>query len=338
MMTIMVTVCVVEFILLVLASGFVPVRTTISQFELERRKTAGDKAAGEVSRRESLLGDVVSVQRITMSLLLVVFVVTSLAAFGWLLGTLIATVVALEYAAIARIGRVQRLSQKIYDKYEPTLLRYVEKFSGVIRFIRSVIPESSAPKKIDSREEFEYVLANSAAILSVDEKRLITHALQFDNRQVCSIMTPRGMIDSVSSREMLGPLVLDDLHRTGHSRFPVTDGDIDHVVGVLHIQNLLTLDHKRSLTAEKTMEPRVFYIREDQTLAHALAAFIRTHHHLFIVINEFRETVGLLSLEDVIEALLGRKIIDEFDAHDDLRAVVARNPRENNRPEKREDV
>jgi CBS domain containing-hemolysin-like protein len=86
------------------------------------------------------------------------------------------------------------------------------------------------------------------------------------------------------------------------------------------------------------MKPRVLYIREDQTLQHALAAFLRTHHHLFIVVNEFRETVGLVTLEDVIEALLGRKIIDEFDAHDDLRAVALRNPRDNNEPEKGQDV
>jgi magnesium and cobalt transporter len=152
-------------------------------------------------------------------------------------------------------------------------------------------------------------------------------------------MTPRGVIDTIGKKELLGPLVLDDLHKTGHSRFPVTDGDIDHIVGVLHIQDLLVLDaRQRSATAEKAMEPRVFYIREDQTLDHALTAFLRTRHHLFVVVNEFRETVGIVSLEDVIETLLGRKIVDEFDAHEDLRAVAARNPRGNNEPQKHEDI
>jgi CBS domain containing-hemolysin-like protein len=182
------------------------------------------------------------------------------------------------------------------------------------------------------------VIERSEGLLSPDEKKLFAHGLDFPARQVHEIMTPRGVIDSLSKKELLGPLVLDDLHKTGHSRFPVTDGDIDHVVGMLYIQNLLTLDAKRSTTAEKAMEPRVFYIREDQTLQHALAAFLRTHHHLFIVVNEFRETVGLLSLEDVVEALIGRKIIDEFDMHDDLRVVAERNPRGNNKPQKREDV
>lgn len=75
------------------------------------------------------------------------------------------------------------------------------------------------------------------------------------------------------------------------------------------------------------MDKRVHYIRQDHTLPQALAAFLSTHHHMFIVINEFRETVGILTLEDTLESLIGRRIIDEFDAHDDMRAVAERNAR-----------
>jgi magnesium and cobalt transporter len=130
----------------------------------------------------------------------------------------------------------------------------------------------------------------------------------------------------------VGPLLLDELHKTGHSRFPVIDGDIDHVVGTLHIKELLTLGDKSSKTAAQAMESRVFYINQDQTLDHALAAFIKTRHHLFIVVNGYRETAGILTLEDVMEALLGREIVDEFDVHDDLRIVAARNAKTNNNP------
>jgi CBS domain containing-hemolysin-like protein len=164
------------------------------------------------------------------------------------------------------------------------------------------------------------------------------HGLQFSSRKVKEIMHPRSKIDSIGAKELLGPLVLDALHKTGHTRFPVVDKDIDHVIGVLHVRDLLSLDTKRSLTAEKAMEPRVFYIHQDQTLHHALMAFLRTYHHLFIVVNDDQETVGILSLEDTIETLIGRKIIDEFDAHSDLRRVARRNLRNTNRPTNREDV
>ena len=142
-------------------------------------------------------------------------------------------------------------------------------------------------------------------------------------------MTPKSVVETIRQGEILGPLVLDDLHKTGHSRFPVIDGDIDHVVGILHLRDVLTLDTNRKHTAkvETAMDKRVHYIRQDHTLPQALAAFLSTHHHMFIVINEFRETVGILTLEDVLESLIGRRIIDEFDAHDDMRAVAERNAR-----------
>ena len=153
-------------------------------------------------------------------------------------------------------------------------------------------------------------------------------------------MTPRSVVETIKKSEILGPLVLDDLHKTGHSRFPVIEGDIDHVVGVLYLRDLLTLDTNRKHTAlaESAMSKNVFYIHQEQSLGHALAAFLKTHHHLFIVVNEFRETVGILTLEDTIETLLGKKIVDEFDAHDDLRTVAGRNPRANNSTKHSKDV
>jgi CBS domain containing-hemolysin-like protein len=78
------------------------------------------------------------------------------------------------------------------------------------------------------------------------------------------------------------------------------------------------------------MEKKVYYINQDQTLDHALAAFLKTRHHLFVVVNGYRETSGILTLEDVIETLLGREIVDEFDLYDDLRAVAAQTASENN--------
>jgi Mg2+/Co2+ transporter CorB len=327
-----------SFAVLVAVSSVIPRRSRLSKFELSRRQQAGDKKAEETFRREEVLGDVLSVQRVLAALFLVIFVALSVVTFGWLWGIVLAAVVALEYAALARLPVVHDNSQKLYEQYEEPILKFMHDNEAVFKLFRNV-STSVSDTALDSREELAHLVEGSGQLLSNDEKKLMLHGLEFGSRQVSEVMTPRGVIDSIGKRELLGPLVLDTLHKTGHSRFPVTDGDIDHVVGVLHIQDLFILDGKqRSSTVEKAMEPRVFYIREDHTLEKALAAFLRTRHHLFVVVNEFRETVGLLSLEDVIEALLGRKIMDEFDMHEDLRAVAARNPRGNNEPQKHEDI
>ena len=338
MFTVTVIILVVVFALLLLAAGVRPLRTSLSQFELSRRQNVGDASAVAMARREKLLDDVISLQRTGVALLLVVAVMLSVVAFGWLIGTLVAVAIALEYGAIARLQPVQVRVQRLYERYETAILNFIERFPFAWRLLRGVSLEMSQRTKLDSREELEHLVTESGTLLDGNERKLILHSLKFNDRTVSEVMIPKSMIDSIDKKELLGPLVLDDLHKTGHSRFPVIDKDIDHVVGMLHIQDLLTISAKRSETVEKTMMPRVFYIREDQTLQHALSAFLRTHHHLFVVVNEYRETVGLISLEDVIEALLGRKIVDEFDAHDDLRAVALRNPRGNNHTSTGKDV
>lgn len=339
MFTFLCIILVLLFALLVIVAAVRPIHSSMSLYELERRSAQDDKAATAILKREGYIADILSLQRIIVALLLVIFVVSSVAVLGWLVGVIIAVVVALEYGAISRLGFIESIALKLYSRIEPQLLKLVEKFPAVFSIIRSVPRDDGVVvAHLDSREELQHLVAESGSLLTPDERKLIVHSLTFGAQLVSSVMTPSSVIDTIQHTEFLGPLMLDELHKKGHSRLPVINGDIDHVIGILHLQSLLALDVKRSVTAEKAMEPRVFYIREDQTLQHALAAFLRTHHHLFIVVNEFRETVGLLSLEDVIEALLGRKIIDEFDAHDDLRAVALRNPHDNNEPSKHVDV
>lgn len=334
----LITVTIIVFILLLLVAAARPARSKLSLFELERRASTGDKSAEKDLERQKLLNDVVSLQKVLTSLLLVVLVLLLSITFGWLTGILAALFIALEYGAMSRLGIVKKIAQKLYDKIDDKLIRLIQKLPFVFRILRSVPSDTEDNQRIDSRQELQHLVDESEDVLSDDEKKLIVSSLSFPDRLVSEVMTPRSVIDSIRKTEFLGPLTLDELHKTGHSRLPVTNGDIDHIVGMLQLRGLLTLDIKKSTTAEKAMDPKVYYIRGDQTLQHALAAFLRTHHHLFVVVNEFRETIGLISLEDVIEALLGRKIIDEFDAHDDLRAVALRNPRGNNHPEKREDV
>lgn len=334
----MVFVIVVIFALLLIISSFEPKRSELSHFELERRQKSGEPAAAAIAEREELLVDIISLKHILVALLLVTLTLVSIAWFGALLGVMLSLFIATSYGAIARLGPVHQQSQRVYRHSEQLLLDLIKKYPKLFRVIRHPLVALNKEPRIESREELIHLITQSQRILMADEKSLMVHGLQFSSRKVSEIMRPRGKIDTIGAKELLGPLVLDDLHKTGHTRFPVIDKDIDHVIGVLHVRDLLSLDTKRSVTAEKAMEPRVFYIHQDQTLHHALMAFLRTYHHLFIVVNEEQETVGIISLEDTIEALIGRKIVDEFDAHSDIRRVARRNARNANRPTNHVDV
>ena len=309
---------------LLLIMGMRPERSALSRFELERRARSGDPKAKFELRRDSLLHDIYSLQQVMTAVLLVTLSALGVVLFDSWLGFLVSLLVALEAGAVSRLSAVWRPANLIYGQIESKLLDWVERFPKLFWLIRSVTPRSGGTYILRSHEELVEIVNQSDEALSEQEKRLVTHALGFESRQVKEIMTPRDDIKSIDKRELVGPLVLDELHQTGHSRFPVVDKNLDNVVGMLHIRSLINLDQKRSLTAEKAMDPKVYYVRQDQNLATALASFLKTRHHLFVVVDADGKTVGIVSLEDVIEALIGRELRDEFDAYDKVDAVARR--------------
>lgn len=148
------------------------------------------------------------------------------------------------------------------------------------------------------------------------------HSLTFGDILVRDVLVPRRVVKSVSASEPLGPVLLDELHDSGHSRFPVYEENSDNIVGVLLLRDLIT-SAKQSGMVQRVMRPTVCYMHEEQTLAEALQAVLKTHQHLFIVVNSFEEYVGIITIEDILERIVGKPIIDEFDEYEDLRAVAA---------------
>ncbi len=171
---------------------------------------------------------------------------------------------------------------------------------------------------VDLLEQQEQSPGNRIDPIEID---LAKHALLMSDVLVRDRMIPRRKIRMVSLHDNLGPIILDELHASGFSRFPVYDGKQDNIVGTLYLKDLVRA-HKSS-NVKSLMRQEVYYVHEDQTIHDALQAVLKTHHHLFMVVNEFEEITGIISSEDIFEALLGQPIKDEFDAYDNLRAVAA---------------
>lgn len=336
MSTILVLLAILVFVALLLVAGMQPKPAEYSLYELERRAKRSERLKKVLSRQQ-LMPDVVAVLRIKTAILLVLTVILSIVAFGWFLGVVLSILLAIFYSPLAHVRPIARVSSQLYEKLEPYLLQAIQKAEPVFVFLRDTSLYDDASGQLASKEELQEVIARSHEAFTDDERKILISALSFSDKKVADSMTPRRAIDSISKGEFLGPLVLDELHSLGHSRLPVIDEDIDHVVGILYLRDLLSLDQRQSATAEKIMEKKVYYIHRDDTLEHALAAFLKTHHHLFIVINDDRETVGILSLEDTLEALIGRRILDEDDNHADPRDIAARK-NTNNTPTGKIDV
>jgi len=308
----------------------------VSDYELQRRINHADEQAAQIATLNQRVPLLESLRYVVVTIVGVLMVTVLVVGLGVINGVLLG-VIGLVLAPIAqRLDFVCKFADKSADTVQPYALTVVEWIRPVLSWLRER-KLNERQTRVYSHEELLDVVAHSHGVLSNDQITRLRASLAFDDRRVQDVMTPASVIDTVDAKDGLGPLVLDGLHKTGHSRFPVVAGDIHHVVGILYMRELVDLKTAKK-TVKDAMDPKVFYVHQEQDLEHALHAFLRTHHHLFIVVNDYRETVGLLSLEDVVEALIGKKIVDEFDRFDDLRAVAESNPRGNNQPKKFEDV
>ena len=181
---------------------------------------------------------------------------------------------------------------------------------------------SETPTTLTRKEltQMIYSVQSADTDLSSDELRILKHSLSFGSKSVHDVMTPRSVINAVQADDIISPILLDELHKSGHSRFPVFDTKKETVLGILYIKDLVDVRHK--LSVSELMHKPAQYVNQERELDHVLQAFIRTKQHLFIVVNEFAEITGLITIEDIVEQVLGKPIIDEFDKYDSMRDVA----------------
>lgn len=143
-----------------------------------------------------------------------------------------------------------------------------------------------------------------------DQKEMIEGVFELDETAVNAIMTPRTDIDAVpadASYEDVREMIL----RSGHSRIPVFEKTVDHIIGVVYAKDLLRLKPDEPFDAKQIMR-RAPYVPESKTLDELLDEFRTTKVQIAIVLDEYGGTAGLVTIEDILEELVG-EIDDEYD-------------------------
>lgn len=159
--------------------------------------------------------------------------------------------------------------------------------------------------------------------IDADEERIIKGALTYSNKMVGDVMTPRVVVMLLEENQPLTPAFLKQLREAGHSRYPVYSEGSKDILGILYVKDLLG----RKLTGKTVkafVDKTVYGVHASSKLDDVLNAFIKTRHHLFIVLNNEDTLVGLISVEDIIEEIVGVEIVDEFDQHIDMRELAKR--------------
>ncbi|WP_322998558.1 HlyC/CorC family transporter [Castellaniella sp.] len=155
--------------------------------------------------------------------------------------------------------------------------------------------------------------AHDHSILDGESYAMISGALEVADKTVADIMVSRSRMDLLDVSQPLADL-MPFITETGHSRFPVYEGDRDNIIGVLLAKDLLLTLSDHALDIRALIRPPVF-IPESKRLNELLHEFRMSRNHLAIVIDEHGGIGGLVTMEDVLEQIVGN-IEDEFDDED----------------------
>jgi len=168
-------------------------------------------------------------------------------------------------------------------------------------------------------------LTRQEGVLKPYEESAIKNVLALDSKRVAEIMTPRTVVFSLPA-EMTVDEAMARYRSWSHTRVPVYEGeDAEDIVGVVYRRQVFeaAADDHGGLTLGDLMRP-VRFVMENLTLDRALRGFLESHMHLFVVLDEYGGMAGVVSLEDVLEELLGSEIVDETDEVVDMRELARR--------------
>lgn len=185
--------------------------------------------------------------------------------------------------------------------------------NGFANFILRLMGiEPAAEQEVHSPEELLYLVEQGTETGMVEKVNyeIIRNAFDFSERTARQIMVPRTQI--VALAEEAQPEEIETIIEEGYSRIPIYRDSIDNIIGVLYIKDLLIAMRKNpNVTIKSLLRPAVF-VPESKKVGDLLGDLQRQHVHLVVVLNEYGGTNGIISMEDIVEELVG-EIQDEYD-------------------------
>ena len=199
-----------------------------------------------------------------------------------------------------------------YNLLRPAIWLLNSASNAIIKHLFRVDPVGEA-ELAHSEEELRVILTESEKSEEVSQlgKEILINALDLRRRVVRDIMTPRGEVVFLNTEDSYEEN-LKTAQVSRHTRFPLCEGHLDHTIGLVHIKDLLA-SIRTEIPDLHSIKRELFPVPEMMPLEKLLKFFLGKHAHLALVIDEFGGTVGIVSLDNVLEEIVG-DIQDEFDA------------------------
>lgn len=246
----------------------------------------------------------------SIAIAMVVVVITYLLL---VLGELVPKYLALAYperVAFRTVGPVHVLSNLTFF--------FVRLLSNSSRFLVSLFVKG-LPKESGfiSDEELKFIVheGKTKGIFDQTEEELIRSALEFTDTTVRNAMTPRTEIVALD-KNAGQQKVIRAMTEQGFSRIPVYQESLDHVVGIIYAKDIINLLQNRELIILEDILRNPYFVPDSMKISELLKNFQKKRLHMAIVLDEFGGTAGLITLEDIIEEIVG-EIRDEYDREEE---------------------
>ena len=184
-------------------------------------------------------------------------------------------------------------------------------FANFILKLFGVKPISE--QEIHSEEELRLIIAESeeGGAIEPGERELIQNVFDFDDRIVRQVMVPRVKISGLKA-DLTIQETMDLILKEGYSRYPVFENSLDEIIGIVHAKDIITAHFQRTGKGLRDVMRQAHFIPETKPIDTLLREFQRRKTQMAIVVSEFGGTIGIVTLEDILEELVG-EIQDEHD-------------------------
>ena len=265
-------------------------------------------ALGILVLRDLLEPEMAAAASIVLGLALITY-------FGVVVGELIPKTV-----GVARAARVAALVAPVIDVVQRVLRPLVWVVQRSAQLVLRPLGFPAVPAaSVHTVEELRAMLADAedSGVLDEAEEEMLYRVFDFADAEVGDVMVPWSEVAALPL-ELSAAEALERIVDAPHTRYPVYREDIDHIAGVLHVRDLFVALHEAGeerVRLESLLRP-VEFVPDTKDLGALLQEMRRSSHHLAIVMNEYGATIGLATLEDLIEEIIG-EIEDEFDLPDE---------------------
>ena len=191
-------------------------------------------------------------------------------------------------------------------------------------FITNKISRGQADSHSLSKEELleSMLLSEDDGVIDEKESDIIENILKLDKIKVAEILTPRSVVFALNENMKISEVIATQPSIFKFSRIPVYNKSIEDVTGLVLTKKIFEQALTDDTVTVGSIKKEIFQIHEKVPVAKALDLFISKKDHMFLVIDSYDQTEGILTLEDCVETILGMEIMDESDTTEDMRALA----------------